>query len=350
MRRASLSASLILSLCLAMGTTACTVTVGKDGVSSQEGTVAAAPTSSEDAQGSTEQAPAASDAQDADAADVAQDETASPVNPAAPADPLDGITAESRVVALSRSVAQMWALAGGSLVGVTSDAQDIAFDATLVGTSDKPSVNQVKKLEPQLVLLSSDMEGLDQLQETLTKEKLTTLVVDVHSFDDYADQMFTFTKATGHAELYEQNVRNTQARVEEVIAKAAQEGRGGYLALRVTADGAQLAAEDDFACAMLDDMGLAYAEKAPEAEAAVNVAELAKVDPDWIFVVCQGDTSAAQEAFEADFRSNTAWTKLAAAKAGHVVMLPQDLFGYWPCARWGEAYAYLSQVLHGAWA
>jgi hypothetical protein len=31
-------------------------------------------------------------------------------------------------------------------------------------------------------------------------------------------------------------------------------------------------------------------------------------------------------------------------------VLPQSLFEHMPANRWGEAYAYFSQVLHGSWA
>ena len=44
------------------------------------------------------------------------------------------------------------------------------------------------------------------------------------------------------------------------------------------------------------------------------------------------------------------WSELGAAAQGRVVVLPQALFERMPANRWGEAYAYFSQVLHGSWA
>jgi iron complex transport system substrate-binding protein len=117
--------------------------------------------------------------------------------------------------------------------------------------------------------------------------------------------------------------------------------------LGVSAEGEETLAGDSFVTGMLTDLGLS---DAATTTGAMTLAQLCKVDPDWLFVVYQGDEAAAQTAFAKDFQAQEEWATLSAAQQGRVVMLPKALFSQVPNAKWGEAYAYLSQVLYGSWA
>lgn len=277
---------------------------------------------------------------------AAEEETA-----AVPADPLEGIDAEARVVALTRPVGELWLLAGGQLVGTTDDALDLPGlkdqDVTSLGETDAADADDVLSCEPDLVLLPADLPALDRLSHALEKAKVPVLTVDVRSFDDYDAVMAQLTEATDHADLYEQNVERVRAQIEAVVSNSAQEGRGSFVALGVSAEGEETLAGDSFVTGMLTDLGLS---DAATTTGAMTLAQLCKVDPDWLFVVYQGDEAAAQTAFAKDFQAQEEWATLSAAQQGRVVMLPKALFSQVPNAKWGEAYAYLSQVLHGAWA
>ena len=79
---------------------------------------------------------------------------------------IDKSNTPARVAALSRSNAELWLLAGGSLIGVTEDAlslDDISEDTAVIGTISKPNAEAVIALEPDLVLFASDIPS----QETL---------------------------------------------------------------------------------------------------------------------------------------------------------------------------------------
>ena len=265
------------------------------------------------------------------------------------AEPLEGIDASSRVVALSRSVGELWLLAGGELAGTTDDGltlPNINEDATSIGTLTSPDLEKVKELKPDLVLLTEDLPSHQAARKDLQAADIPVLVVDINSFDDYAAAMAELTEATGRSDLYERNVTNVSKQVDEVIANSAKEDRGTYVALRISESKSTALGSDSFVCDMLDDLGLTN--KADGESASPK--EVAAADPDWIFVVYQGNEGKAQEAFEGVFASDPAWSELRAVREGHVVMLPKPLFQYKPNAKWGEAYAYLSQVLHGAWA
>ena len=61
-------------------------------------------------------------------------------------DPLEGIDADSRVVALSRSLGDLWLCAGGQLVGVTDDGLDlpeIGEDVQSIGSLTRPGLERI---------------------------------------------------------------------------------------------------------------------------------------------------------------------------------------------------------------
>ena len=97
---------------------------------------------------------------------------------------------------------------------------------------------------------------------------------------------------------------------------------------------------------MLDDLGLTNIANDDSSLDDLSLEAIAKADPDWIFVIFKGEDKEARKAFEQGFSDNPVWGELTASKNGRVVMLPKDLFEYKPNARWGEAYAYLSQLLN----
>lgn len=268
-------------------------------------------------------------------------------------DPLDGITASSRVVALSRSLGDMWLLAGGQLVGITEDGltlQGIAEDVESIGTVTEPDLQAVIDLEPDLVLLTKDIPAHQELLPSLSQAGVPALVVDINSFDDYAQVMATFTETTGRDDLYEKNVSKVQAQIDNIVQNAAATEESSYLVLRVSASSSKLLGPDSFVCNMLDQMGLANAVPGGESQANVTPEEIAKINPDRLFVVLQGSEEQARKAFEETFMADPSWSELTAAKNARVVVLPKTLFQYKPNAKWGEAYSYISQVLHGSWA
>lgn len=279
---------------------------------------------------------------DADAADEAATAQAT--------DPLDGITADSSVVAVTRTAGELWLLAGGQLAGVTDDALDLPDladqDVTSLGAADEVDADAVLDCKPDLVIVSSEFAGLTQLQHALTRAQVPVLVAEVHSFGEYAATMEQLTEATGRDDLYERNVERVRGQVEDVIANAARENRGSFVAIEVSEDGQVALGSASFVSVMLVDLGLSNAGRA----GVITLDKLCATDPDWVFVVYQGNEGVAQMAFAKEFQSQDAWQDLAAAQQGRVVMLPRALFGSQPNAKWGEAYAYLSQVLHGAWA
>lgn len=264
--------------------------------------------------------------------------------------PLEGIDAESRVVALSRSVGEMWLLAGGDLVGITEDGlglDELRADVAVVGSLARPSLEQVLALEPDLVLVADGIPAHGDILEGAREAGIAALVVDVNSFADYESFMEQFVACTGRADLFERNVTHAAQGIEDILTSYESQG-DTYLALRVSATKNKVLKSDYFACAMLDDLGMQNVANDSSALDDLSLEAIAAADPDWIFVVYQGDDEEARQAYLDAFESNPVWSELRAVREGHVVVLPKDLFQYKPNARWAEAYAYLVEVVGGA--
>ena len=79
--------------------------------------------------------------------------------------------APKRVVALSRSIGDLWLLAGGTLSGITSDGLDlsgITKDCVSVGTISAPNAEAIMELQPDEVLATEEIPAQKKVVETLT--------------------------------------------------------------------------------------------------------------------------------------------------------------------------------------
>lgn len=261
------------------------------------------------------------------------------------------LSADSRVVALSRSVGEMWLLAGGNLVGATDDAMDLeglSKKCASVGKLSAPSAEAILALHPALVLTAPDIPAQREVQKTLEAAGIRCQAVDINNFADYASVMQNFTAETGRADLYEKNVTAVQQKIDSVKAVLPGEVKGKtFLVIRASAAKTKVLKSDHFAVAMLEDLGLTNA--APESLLdQLSMEGITEANPDYLFVIFQGDPKEAEAVYQELIGGQPAYDQLKAVKDGHTAVLPKDLFQYKPNARWGEAYAKLAELLGGA--
>ena len=262
----------------------------------------------------------------------------------------EGLSADSRVVALSRSVGEMWLLAGGNLVGVTDDAMDLeglSKACTSVGKLSAPSAEAILALHPALVLTAPDIPAQREVQKTLEAAGVRCQAVDINNFADYASVMQSFTAETGRADLYEKNVTAVQQKIDSVKAALPSEIKGKtFLVIRASAAKTKVLKSDHFTVAMLEDLGLTNA--APESLLdQLSMEGITEANPDYLFVIFQGEPKEAEAVYQELIGGQPAYDQLKAVKDGHTAVLPKDLFQYKPNARWGEAYEKLAELLGG---
>ncbi len=257
-----------------------------------------------------------------------------------------------RVVSLYGSFAETWLLAGGQLVGTTSDAieerQLDLGEAAVVGTVKEPNLEAVIAAEPDFVILASDIAGQAELHQALADAAIPHAYFRTDTFDEYLSMLELFCSMTGRQDLYQQNGLAVQAQIQEVLDTVAGQPQPTALLLRAYSTGAKAKGDDNLAGVILRDLGADNLVTRHESLLEdLSLEEIIAADPDFILVTTMGSSDEAAMAYmEETFGSNPAWAGLSAVKSGRYVLLPRELFHYKPNARWGESYAYLAKILY----
>ena len=253
------------------------------------------------------------------------------------------------VVALSKSIADMWMLSGGTLSGVTEDALEldgISADVVNVGTMHKPSTEAILALKPDLVLLSGELAAHEQLKAELDELSVNANLITVDTFEDYDNMIRMFSEMNGREDLYQKNVTDVKERIGSIISDAGDKYKGtSYLFIRASATKTKALKKDHFACNIMDNLGLSNIADDDSALNDLNIEEIALQDPDYIFVIFMGDDEEAAKSFSDEFESQAVFKELKAVKENRLVFLPKDLFHNKPNARWDEAYKYVCDIL-----
>lgn len=252
-------------------------------------------------------------------------------------------TSLHNVVACSRSLGEMWMLSGGKLAGITDDGKDLGQKIKVVGTLMRPSVEEIIALKPSLVLLTGDIPTQQKVKKSLTDAHVKVKSVNVDNFQDYDKYMKEFTNMNKRSDLYEKNVVDVSKRIE-AIKKKVNFKKQTYLMLRVSSMKNKVLKNDYFACEIANDMNMVNIAQDDSALDDINVEEIMKKDPDYIFVVYQGEEKQAQEAYN-KIASMPGWDQLSALKNKHVKVLPKNYFQFKPNAKWDKAYQYLYDYL-----
>lgn len=280
------------------------------------------------------------------AADTAQEPVADAATEPAAAENSETLT----VVAVSKSIGDLWFLSGGELAGMTEDGMDlegISENTEVIGTVTNPSLEAIAALSPDLVLLSGELPTHQKLAEELESRGITTKMISIDSFSDYDQIMKELTEMTGREDCYKKNVTDVGERIDRILESASDKDlkKGTYLALRVSATKNKALKNDYFACEIFNAFGLENIAQDNSAFDELNLEAILAADPDFIFVVEQGKSSEAQESFAEAFSGKPVWQELAAVRNGCVYMLPKDYFQYKPNAKWDEAYQYVMELL-----
>ena len=246
-----------------------------------------------------------------------------------------------RVIALSKSNAELWLLSGGDLIATSDDAMEtegLSADTVSLGDMDHVSLEAAVALEPDLVILFSTDPKQRALGEALEGVGVKVYYTNIDCFDDYAEIMRSFTQMTGRTDLYDRNVREVRAEIDRVLADApAQDRERSFLLLHVSATKSKAEKSDYFACEIFEDLGLVNLATESSFDE-LSMEQIIAGDPDYIFVVPRGDEKKAMDSFAEIFSSQPAWQGLTAVKNGSFRLLSKDLFGLKPNQRWAESY------------
>ncbi len=252
-------------------------------------------------------------------------------------------TTAFQVVACSRSLGDMWQLAGGHLTGVTIDGKDLGKHIPIVGTLMRPNVEKIVALKPSKVLLTGDIPTQQKVKASLTEANVKVESVDVNNFHDYDKYMKEFTTENHRQDLYKKNVTDVKTRIDQ-IKKKVKFKKQTYLMIRVSSMKNKVLKKDYFATEIADAMHMQNIADDSSHLSEINVEEVVKKNPDYIFVIYQGEAKQAKAAY-AKVAKEPGWSDLSAVKNKKVKVLPKNYFQFKPNAQWDKAYAYLYDYL-----
>ena len=257
----------------------------------------------------------------------------------------------NRVIALSRSNAELWILAGGKLIGASDDAVDINGlneDVQFLGDMDHVSLEAIAALSPDLLILFSTEPAQKALGEAAEGIGITVYYTNIDSFDDYDRVMKELTGFTGCSAAYERHVEQVREEIGGILQQVPEKvKKDSYLLLHVSATKSKAEKNDYFACEILNSLGLDNLAGDSSAFDVLSMEAIIAADPDYIFVVPRGNEKKAAESYEKLFSSHPAWKALSAVRDGRHFLLDKNLFGLKPNARWAEAYREAYSLLYG---
>lgn len=260
-----------------------------------------------------------------------------------------------RVAALLGSFADVFALAGGSVVAAPRDAWEdfsLPLDGAVdLGGAHSPNTEALFSASPTLVLASASTASHIAMEETLTAVGISVLYFDVNSFDDYLFMLRACTKITGRADLYEKNGLVLKAQIDalrDASKESLPESERKVLLLRAASGFVKAkGSEGTVLGEMLHDLGcINIADSNEGLLEDLNVEQVIREEPYHIFVVTMGeDEEKALLSLTRMMEENPAWGTLSAVKEGRLHVMDKALFHLKPNARFGEAYETLFDIL-----
>ncbi len=259
------------------------------------------------------------------------------------------LTQGARVVSCYASFAECWLLSGGQLTGVTEDAVnehglDVG-DAEIIGTVKHIDLEKLVSLTPDYVILSADLTAHLTLKDSLEAMGIPYGYFRVDVFEDYKALMAQFCGINGREDLFQSNVLDVEAEINEIRGKI-PETDSSVLLLRAFSTGMKAKKDDNLAGQILKEFGLTNIADSDESMLEdLSLENIVKNDPDYIFAMTMGDEEGAMQYLADSATNNPVWQELSAVRAGRYYMLPKELFHYKPNNRWSESYEYLAKLI-----
>jgi len=264
-----------------------------------------------------------------------------------------------RVVACMGSFSNIWTLAGGTLVGASSDSfEDYGIDAASVadvGYFAEPDLEKIISLSPDFVIMTGASTGKDGsasqvgLRDALVASNIQVAYFNVTVFEDYLKMLETCCAITGRDDLYETNGLAVERQIADIKKNASTQTSAPTVLLMTTySGGTRVQNSSTMTGAMLAELGAVnLADQNPSLLRDFSVESVIELNPDYILVSPMGnDDAAAMKNLEEATAANPAWATLDAVKNGRYLTLDRTLFQYKPNARWSTSYQTLYDILY----
>ena len=269
------------------------------------------------------------------------------------------VTEPQRTAALLGSFADVWHLAGGTVIASADDAWvdfdlPLPEDAVNLGMTKRLNLESLFSAQPDFILASANTQLHLDWMDTLEAANIPTAYFDVSDFSDYLRLLELCTRITGREDLYTSNGLAVQEQIDAVTAAAAarvEKAGAAPTVLNLRASATYIRAKNsngNVLGEMLKALGCTnIADSETSLLETLGVEHILLQDPDFIFIAQQGDDPEAIRAHvDAFFAQQPALAQLTAVKEGRVFIMDKALYTLKPNARWGEAYEKLEAILN----
>ena len=262
-----------------------------------------------------------------------------------------------RVACLLGSFAEVWQLAGGQVIATADDAWDdfgleLPEDAVNLGGTKHLSLELLLSAQPDFIIASTNTRQNMELQETLEATSIPVAYFDVFDFSDYLRLLDICTGITGCKDRYETYGTAVEKEIQAVIGQSRlrlqSEEAPKVLFLRASASAVHVKNSEGVVLGdMLKNLGcINIADSDATLLENLSIERILEADPDFIFVVQQGDNAEGTQAYVRQFlQEHPAWAQLTAVQNGNVHFMEKKLFGLKPNHRWGQAYQIVEDIL-----
>ena len=265
------------------------------------------------------------------------------------------------VAVLFSSYAEIWQIAGGVTAITVADTVERGFadeSAIIVdGGAGHTSINTEILLAamPDFVIATANYPIQVEICELLASQGIPTALFSVEKFEDYLGVLKIFTDILGTEEKYIEYGVSVKNRIDgylDTVSSYLSENpdkKSDMLFIRAGSTPRSTKAkraDDHFACAMLEELGLYnIADAAPVLLDGLSLEEIVMANPEHLFVSMMGENEEAVKKNVGEILSREGYSTLDAVVEGRVEFLPKELFHYKPNHRWADAYLYLIEIL-----
>jgi len=259
-----------------------------------------------------------------------------------------------RVACLYNSFADVWHSVGGDIIGRIDSETNLPksyLDAEVVGSMGGINVEKLLSLQPDLVIMASNIDGQTQIRPILEQNNIQYMCLQYESVEEYLKTVKLFSEVLGNEEMYNQIGEKVRNDVNSVIAKVPKDKHPSVLLLFSSARSVSVKTQSSTVGSMLEDLGainIAYDPRLTEDQMETfSMERVIQEDPDYILLQTMGDDlDAIFDRVKQEVESSPAWSALTAVKEGRYIVLPKDLYLYKANERYGQAYDGLARILY----
>ncbi|WP_018758199.1 ABC transporter substrate-binding protein [Paenibacillus terrigena] len=262
-----------------------------------------------------------------------------------------GDAAPSKVVVASVAISEILNELGVMPVGVPTSTLELpaAFkDLPRIGSALKPDVEQVTKLQPDVIL------GPESIKTSLDKQFKPANLNTAYLPADSLEELKLTTVVLSRIFKKEDQANAFLAKLAEQ-EKLSVEQASGKTQLKImilfgSAESFMMMNENTFAGSIAKKLGASNVVsdvlKSEETYIPLNMENVVAANPDVILLVAHGDANTAVKKFEEDVKKNGAWDKLNAFKNDKVKALDYNLFGVASVVKASDAYQQMLSILY----